>query len=251
MDVLGLTQAHSEDAPERSDLAVFTFWSVPIQRSAETVWLPVPLRGTFPPLTASPIAVTVDPHRAPLTAHQRAQKGLIFSQFEWNISPVITVFLQTELRLSDLANLKISDVDVPSEDRVGSGEAQGGGTVTVKRRRKTTQRVILNYKACRALASWLQVRPKVRHDGLFVTRLRTPMSPRAIEYAVKKYLRKAGIEQASTHSLRHTSATHYLLQGVGLKTIQDLLGLKQQRSTERYLEAVEEVRRRELQKGAL
>ncbi len=121
----------------------------------------------------------------------------------------------------------------------------------MRRRRKKTQRVILNHKACRALAVWLQVRPKVRHNSLFVTRLRTPMSLRAIQYAVKKYMRKAGIEKASTHSLRHTSATHYLLQGVGLKTVQDLLGHKQQRSTERYLGAVEEARRRELQRGAL
>ncbi len=95
------------------------------------------------------------------------------------------------------------------------------------------------------------MRLPVDHDSLFVTRLKTPMSPRSIQYVVKKYMRKAGIEKASTHSLRHTSATHYLLQGIGLKTVQDLLGLKQQRSTERYLEALEEARRRELQAKAL
>ncbi len=164
---------------------------------------------------------------------------------------IITVFLQTGLRLSELASLKVSDVDLPDESKAESDDEIGGGTLTVKRRRKRTQRVILNHKACRALADWLKVRPKVRHNSVFVTRLRTPMSPRAIQYAVKKHLRKAGIEKASTHSLRHTSATHYLLQGVALKTVQDLLGHKQRRTTERYLEAVEETRRRELQQKAL
>ena len=48
--------------------------------------------------------------------------------------------------------------------------------------------------------------PKVEHDGLFVTKFKSRMSVRSIEYMVSKYLTETGIHHASVHTLRHTMA---------------------------------------------
>ena len=42
-----------------------------------------------------------------------------------------------------------------------------------------------------------EVRPKIDHDALFVTKFRQPMGRRAVYRAVKKYLAEAGMNDAS------------------------------------------------------
>ena len=50
------------------------------------------------------------------------------------------------------------------------------------------------------------------------------MTPRTIEYMVTKYLAETGIRHASVHTLRHTMATHHVMRGTDLKTVQVTLG---------------------------
>ena len=57
------------------------------------------------------------------------------------------------------------------------------------------------------------------HASIFVTKFRTPMSKRAIQYTVCQHMREAGIQNASTHTLRHTMATHHIARGTDFETI--------------------------------
>lgn len=51
---------------------------------------------------------------------------------------------------------------------------------------------------------------------------------------IKKYLRKAGLGNHRPHDLRHTFASHLVMNGVNLKTVQELLGHESIQTTQIY-----------------
>ena len=71
---------------------------------------------------------------------------------------------------------------------------------------------------------------------LFVSKKGGALTPRAIQFLVKKYAQKAQIDKVVTpHKLRHTCATHLLQEGAHLVSIQKLLGHKSLTTTQIYL----------------
>jgi site-specific recombinase XerD len=161
---------------------------------------------------------------------------------------IIEVLLQTGMRLSELAKLTLSDVEIPK--RI-TRDPDNTGSVRVRRKGNKTQVIPLNYKACQALAAWLKVRPDVDYDALFVTKFKAPMSPRAIQYRVKKYLDEAGIKGASVHTIRHTFGTHHAARGTDLKTIQEMMGHADLATTSIYVHLAKKAQRQALQEHAL
>lgn len=161
---------------------------------------------------------------------------------------IIELILQTGIRLSEVARLSIYDVELPP--RINRDPANTGSLFIQGKGRK--QRTLpLNYKACRALKAWLAVRPNIPYPALFVTKFREPMGPRAIQRAVEKYLKEAGIAHASVHSLRHTFATHHVARGTDLRTVQEALGHADLKTTSIYVSTAKEAMKRDLQDHAL
>jgi site-specific recombinase XerD len=161
---------------------------------------------------------------------------------------IIELFLQTGMRLSELANLTLDDIELPKKI---SRDPEHIGTVRMTRKRGKSQTIPLNYKACQALKTWLKVRPQVDHPALFVTKFQTPMSIRAIQYTIEKYLRLANISNASVHTLRHTMAIHHIAKGTDLKTIQETLGHESLETTTIYIGLAKQAQRKALQQNAL
>lgn len=161
---------------------------------------------------------------------------------------IIELLLQTGIRLSELAKLTLNDVILPAKI-VKGGEA---GTLLVKQGKGRDDRILtLSYKACRAVKSWLDVRPDYGIDVLFISKFRKPITPGGFQWLVKKYLKSAGINGAHIHSLRHTFGTYHAKNGTNLRIIQEMLGHKKLDTTQIYISLSKSMMDEQIQKNEL
>ena len=159
---------------------------------------------------------------------------------------LVELFLQTGLRLSEVPSLTLGDLQLPTE----SGEGCiGAVTVTGKGRKRRT--VSLNWKACDALRTYLDSRPASKSSRVFLSKSGNSLTSRAIQRMVTKYMSKAGISQASVHTLRHTFATHMVRKGTNLRVVQEALGHTSLQTTSLYVSLARELMDQQLQANAL
>lgn len=139
------------------------------------------------------------------------------------IYAIVELFLQTGIRISELANLSIEDI--------------GQETLHIKSYESHPARdVPLNKANKQSLQQWLEYRPKSRSKALFVTKTGRPFQIRNIRTAIDRYLKMADIKDAKVNDLRHTFIAHQLKAGVPLVLISKLVGHKRLSTTEKYLE---------------
>lgn len=155
---------------------------------------------------------------------------------------IIELALQTGLRLSEIARLKMTDVVLlpPSiEAAVGhirvAGRAGRGRTVT------------LNGRACAALRSYLAEREPSPSPALFLTKFDRGIGPRGIENIMTKQCKAARISHASVHSLRHTMAVQMLKRGATPAIVGTALGHASPETTSIYVGLAREAMDEELQ----
>ena len=159
---------------------------------------------------------------------------------------IITLFLQTGIKLSELVCLKVADIELAGQ----AGENNGWLKVQEGSGRKG--RVLpLNQKAGEALRTYLLVRGKPDVGTLFLNRAGELLGSRGVQKVIEKYMGKAGIKGASVHSLRHTFGTHHAAKGTSIKTIQKVMGHKDSRTTEMYLDLAKDIQAKELEENAL
>jgi integrase/recombinase XerC len=158
---------------------------------------------------------------------------------------VVQLYLQTGMRLSELARLRLADVVLPA------GQATTG-RAHIRGRGRKDRTIRLNWKACEALTAYLAVRPAdAADDTVFVSRLRKGIGPRGIERLVARHLTAAGIPNASVHALRHTYATHSALNGTSPSALKDTLGVENVAETTVYVGLAREELARQQEENAL
>jgi integrase/recombinase XerD len=137
---------------------------------------------------------------------------------------ILMLTYSSGLRLSEVAHLKVSDVD---RVRMTVLVRQGKGkkdryTILSKVALDTLTRYLETYRP----TSWLFQGAKPGHAI-------TESSIRFVMHAAK---RRAGIvKRATVHSLRHAFATHLLEQGTDIRAVQSLLGHRSLKTTIIYL----------------
>lgn len=139
---------------------------------------------------------------------------------------ILTLFLNCGMRLSELVGVNLSDI-----------RSDGSLKITGKGNK---QRVIYLNDACiNAIEAYKRVRPVdgvTDRDALFISQQRKRISPKTVQYLVKKYLNKINLYDGySTHKLRHTAATLMYQQGnVDTRVLKDILGHENLNTTEIY-----------------
>ncbi len=141
------------------------------------------------------------------------------------ISAIVELFLQTGIRIGELANLKLEDVK-DHELHIATQESHEERTVP------------LNKAAKQSIDHYLEVRPKTLNKTLFVTKTGRPLLIRNIRTAIDRYFKIAGIDNAKVNDLRHTFIAHHLMSGTPLTIISKLVGHKRLSTTEKYLDFV-------------
>ena len=89
---------------------------------------------------------------------------------------------------------------------------------------------------------WQYVFPAQTHsiDPRTGVERRHHIGEQSLQRAIKRAIRVAGIsKQASTHTFRHSFATHLLQAGYDIRTVQDLMGHKDIRTTQIYTHVLE------------
>ncbi|MDA8113293.1 MAG: tyrosine-type recombinase/integrase [Acidithiobacillus sp.] len=93
------------------------------------------------------------------------------------------------------------------------------------------------------MQSWFKTRHRIHapNDRLFVTDQGNPLTIGVLYMIVKRLLERTGIKKAQQgpHLLRHTAASIWLANGVGLKQVQENLGHSSVGTTSRYLHLLE------------
>ena len=135
----------------------------------------------------------------------------------------------TGSRVSEVVNLQLADVHLDSSFCKCTGKG-------------SKQRIVpLGVPAISALKIYLQdLRPLLTqadkdNPWLFVSKGGKRLTREMLWVLVKKYVRRAGLNaKVSPHTLRHSFATHLLAGGADLRTVQELLGHANIRTTQHY-----------------
>jgi site-specific recombinase XerD len=138
---------------------------------------------------------------------------------------IVTLFLHTGVRLSELVSLTLGSIDLTSQ------------MVVVKGKGNKERPIPLNGDVIEVINKYLAKRPTVDSDSLFISKLGKGLSSRSVHHLIKRYLREAGInkKKVGVHSLRHSFGASLLDKGVNLVVIQELLGHTKLETTRRYL----------------
>ena len=152
---------------------------------------------------------------------------------------ILELFYASGLRLSELVDLDVPDVNVSS--RIARVRGKGGKErlVPFNHSAADAMRAMIADRAAMptprmARATTRSAHARVRHP-LFLNVRGGRLTTRSVDRVVRRYVREAAIARGiSPHALRHTFATHLLQSGADLRAIQELLGHVRISTTQRY-----------------
>ena len=139
--------------------------------------------------------------------------------FNYRTKAMLEVMYGSGLRVSELVNLTLNDIDLYND------------TILVHGKGSKERIVPLGDYAKEYLTKYLEVRNALikrkngNPDKLFLNNHGKPITRNGFNFLLNKLLKEKGIEKEVTpHTLRHSFATHMLDNGADLRTIQELLG---------------------------
>lgn len=143
---------------------------------------------------------------------------------------ILELLFSTGMRVSELANLKIENINLNRDEFTVRGKGDKPRVVFLSDSAKS---VLKNYLTKRHDASPFMF---VSHDRAKSGRKDAgPITPRSVQRIVERYATEAGITKKITpHTLRHTFATDLLLSGADIRSVQSMLGHESITTTQVY-----------------
>lgn len=162
--------------------------------------------------------------KLPEIISQQEMVKLIENASNFKHQCIFVLFYSTGIRLSELLNLKMIDIDA---DRLQIHIHRGKG---LKDRYVQIPAILI--KILRKY--YLEYHPK---EYLFNGRYRgDKLSPTAIKWAIFEAKKRGNItKKVSAHTFRHCYATHHLENGTDIVYLQEQLGHKHLKTTARYI----------------
>mgnify|MGYP000086142511 FL=1 len=148
-------------------------------------------------------------------------------------SVIIELLYATGIRVSELVNIKISDIDINERTIKVVGKGSKERMVIFNNHTKKAIEIYLNdgYHEFNKLSSGYLILNK---DG-------NKLSERYIRNIINKLVTKAGLDiKISPHTFRHTFATDMLEDGSDLMTVKELLGHESLNTTSIYTHVTNE-----------
>jgi len=146
------------------------------------------------------------------------QKRTLFTAF--------SLMYRLGLRIGEVCNLKIFKVNLKN------------GSVLVEGKGRKWRRLPLRNGLETILEDYLEnVRPKFDKglsDALLLSWTGKPLTPGSLRKSFKRYAKRAGIEGATPHALRHSFATRFANQNGNIFLLQKILGHSNIETTRRY-----------------
>ncbi len=134
------------------------------------------------------------------------------------------LFYSSGLRLSELANLNIKDIDFTEHSlrvRYGKGGKQ--------------RELPIGSKAIAAIKKWLSYRTETTDEALFTSTKGLRLGQRSIQLRLDRWCKKIGLpEHVHPHMLRHSFASHLLESSQDIRAVQELLGHSNLSTTQIY-----------------
>lgn len=153
---------------------------------------------------------------------------------------ILQLFLQTGIRVSELVQLTLRDVDLV------------GKAIKVSGKGSKERSIPLEKKAVLALKNYVSVRPQSLDQHFFLNYTGTGLSRRGAEKIIEKYRRLSGItKRFSCHSLRHTFGSYKAEQGVSPFQIKEWMGHSSISVTQLYVHMSKESARRAMEQTSL
>lgn len=150
------------------------------------------------------------------------------NNFDYRNKAMLELMYSSGLRVSELVNLKVNDIDLKNE------------AVRIFGKGSKERIVPLNEYATTALKAYILNHRKElfkhgENDYLFLNNHGNKMTRQGLFKILKKIAQEKNIKtDFSPHTLRHSFATHLLKHGADLRSIQELLGHSDISSTQIY-----------------
>jgi integrase/recombinase XerC len=155
---------------------------------------------------------------------------------------IMELFYSSGLRISELVGLDRSDFDAVHLTLRVKGKGKKERVIPITRNAATWMTNYLTHPE-RFLDSDVHQAEK-NHDAIFLNKWGQRLTTRSVDRNFKLYLKASGLAaKATPHTIRHTIATHWLENGMDLKTIQTLLGHSSLATTTIYTQVSKKIKK--------